>query len=144
MLPNSVSISVSHLTRSYPGKGRDAAPIIANDDISFEVQRGEIFGLLGPNGAGKTTLVSQLLGLIKPTSGDILLTVLMSLDATGTHTPSTPAARRPHFQASLRRAVPRRPEGSAGETGAAAGMTGPGQLQPFHRLLAHLIAPRRA
>ncbi len=37
--------------------------------VSFEVQRGEIFGFLGPNGAGKTTTIKMLMGLLRPTSG---------------------------------------------------------------------------
>ncbi len=45
----------------------------ANDAISFEIREDEIFGLLGPNGAGKTTLVHQIAGLIRPTSGSIIL-----------------------------------------------------------------------
>jgi ABC-2 type transport system ATP-binding protein len=45
----------------------------ANDDITLQVQAGEVFGLLGPNGAGKTTLVSQVLGLVVPTSGSICI-----------------------------------------------------------------------
>ena len=45
--------------------------VVANADVSLELERGEIYGLLGPNGAGKTTLVSQILGLIQPTSGTI-------------------------------------------------------------------------
>lgn len=40
-------------------------------DISFSVEKGEIFGLLGPNGAGKTTLIRLLLDILKPDSGDI-------------------------------------------------------------------------
>jgi ABC-2 type transport system ATP-binding protein len=40
-------------------------------DISFSVEKGEIFGLLGPNGAGKTTLIRLLLDIIKPDSGEI-------------------------------------------------------------------------
>ena len=44
---------------------------LANDDVSLDVEAGEVFGLLGPNGAGKTTLVSQILGLVCPTAGTI-------------------------------------------------------------------------
>ncbi|MDP9360193.1 MAG: ABC transporter ATP-binding protein [Acidobacteriota bacterium] len=41
------------------------------DDVSFELQRGEIFGFLGPNGAGKTTTIRMLVGLIRPTAGSV-------------------------------------------------------------------------
>ncbi|HOR87062.1 MAG TPA: ABC transporter ATP-binding protein [Bacillota bacterium] len=44
----------------------------AVDGISFEVNRGEVFGLLGPNGAGKSTTISAISTLIPPTSGEIL------------------------------------------------------------------------
>jgi ABC-2 type transport system ATP-binding protein len=43
----------------------------ANDDLTFDVYRGEIFGFLGANGAGKTTAIKILCGLSKPTSGEI-------------------------------------------------------------------------
>src|SRR6056297_524585 len=43
----------------------------ANDNISFNVKKGEIFGFLGPNGAGKTTAIKILSGLLAPTDGDI-------------------------------------------------------------------------
>jgi ABC-2 type transport system ATP-binding protein len=59
---------VSHLCKRYR-----SPEILANDDISFEVWPGEAFGLLGPNGAGKTTLVKQLVGLLTPSSGEIVL-----------------------------------------------------------------------
>ncbi|MDQ3916191.1 MAG: ABC transporter ATP-binding protein [Actinomycetota bacterium] len=47
--------------------------VVANDGISWSVRPGEAFGLLGPNGAGKTTLVRQLVGLLRPTSGEVRL-----------------------------------------------------------------------
>jgi ABC-2 type transport system ATP-binding protein len=43
----------------------------AVEDISFDIQPGEILGLLGPNGAGKTTTIQMLLGLVTPTAGSI-------------------------------------------------------------------------
>jgi ABC-2 type transport system ATP-binding protein len=60
-------LEVRNLTKQY------RRGVLANDDLSLDVREGEVFGLLGPNGAGKTTLVSQVLGLLKPTSGQILL-----------------------------------------------------------------------
>jgi ABC-2 type transport system ATP-binding protein len=56
-------IEVSQMTKQY-------GDVMAVDHISFEVQRGQIFGLLGPNGAGKTTTVRMLTGLTRPTSGN--------------------------------------------------------------------------
>lgn len=46
---------------------------LAVDNISLNIQQGEIFGLLGPNGAGKSTAIKMLMGLLKPNSGDILI-----------------------------------------------------------------------
>ncbi len=45
--------------------------LIAVDDVSFDIRRGEIFGLLGPNGAGKTTTISMIAGLLLPNEGEI-------------------------------------------------------------------------
>jgi ABC-2 type transport system ATP-binding protein len=58
---------VRSVTKVYPNGVR------ANDGIWLRVTPGEIYGLLGPNGAGKTTLVKQVIGLLKPTSGQITL-----------------------------------------------------------------------
>ena len=45
----------------------------ANNDISFDVPAGSVFGLLGPNGAGKTTLIRIITGITAPDSGTVLL-----------------------------------------------------------------------
>lgn len=58
---------VKDMRKVYPGIFK---PIVANKNISFRVNSGELFGLLGPNGAGKTTLITQLTGLYQPTSGN--------------------------------------------------------------------------
>src|SRR5439155_12449406 len=50
---------------------RQFGSFVAVDHISFDVQRGEIFGLLGPNGAGKTTTFRMLCGLLPATSGTL-------------------------------------------------------------------------
>jgi ABC-2 type transport system permease protein len=71
MTASSAAISVEQLTRVFVSRGQHKVPVRANDNISFTVQRGEVFGLLGPNGAGKTTLIWQLMGLLAPTSGHI-------------------------------------------------------------------------
>lgn len=55
-------ISAEHLTKRF-------GSFTAVDDVSFQVQRGEVFGLLGPNGAGKSTTFKMLCGLLQPTSG---------------------------------------------------------------------------
>jgi len=45
--------------------------LVAVDDVSFTVERGQVLGLLGPNGAGKTTILRILLGLIRPSAGEL-------------------------------------------------------------------------
>ncbi len=48
-------------------------PIIGVDDVTFNVREGEIMGFIGPNGAGKTTTLRAIVGLIKPTSGEVAI-----------------------------------------------------------------------
>lgn len=59
-------ISVRNLTKKFKD-------FIAVDDISFQIERGEIFGFLGPNGAGKSTTIKMLTTLLESTSGEILI-----------------------------------------------------------------------
>ena len=47
--------------------------IIAVKDLSFVINKGKIIGLLGPNGCGKTTTIAMILGLVKPTSGEVII-----------------------------------------------------------------------
>jgi ABC-2 type transport system ATP-binding protein len=61
-------ISVSHLTKTYK---RSSVPAV--NDISFDVQPGELFAFLGPNGAGKTTTISILTTILSKTSGTITI-----------------------------------------------------------------------
>jgi ABC-2 type transport system ATP-binding protein len=56
---------------SVRGLGKRYGETIAVDDITFDVQRGEIVGLLGPNGAGKTTTISTILGVLQPSTGSV-------------------------------------------------------------------------
>ncbi len=63
-------IDVRHLRRIFQTK---KGAVTAVDDVSFGVERGEIFGFLGPNGAGKTTTIGMLCTLLTPTSGTATL-----------------------------------------------------------------------
>lgn len=60
-------LSVKSLTKNYTGRRNH----LAVDNISFDLNSGEILGLLGPNGSGKTTTIQMLLGTLSPTSGSI-------------------------------------------------------------------------
>ena len=59
-------VEVKNLKKNYGSKE-------AVKDISFAIKKDEILGLLGPNGSGKTTTIGMLLGLLKPTNGEILI-----------------------------------------------------------------------
>ena len=59
-------VEVKNLKKKYGSKE-------AVKGISFNIQKNEILGLLGPNGSGKTTTIGMMLGLLKPTNGEILI-----------------------------------------------------------------------
>ena len=58
-------LKLEGLRKAYPG-------VVANDDVSFEIAKGEVHALLGENGAGKSTLVKMIYGLVKPEAGRML------------------------------------------------------------------------
>lgn len=62
------AVSVDGVRKTY---GRGEKQIVAVNDVSFTVDRGEIVGLLGPNGAGKTSLIKCILNLVNPDSGQV-------------------------------------------------------------------------
>ena len=75
-------LQVSRLTKHFHG-------LVAVNDVSFHLARGEIIGLIGPNGAGKTTLVSMVNGTLEPTSGELVFE--------GRSMRGVPAYRRAHL-----------------------------------------------
>jgi branched-chain amino acid transport system ATP-binding protein len=66
-------LELTNLTKRFGG-------LVAVDDVSFSIKRGEVFALIGPNGAGKTTLFNNVTGLYQPSGGRV---VFDGLDITG-------------------------------------------------------------
>lgn len=62
------AIVVENLSKSFGN-------MLAVDQISFHVNKGEIFGFLGPNGAGKTTSIRMMTGVLRPTSGSVNISI---------------------------------------------------------------------
>ena len=63
-MDNEYILEMLHITKRFPG-------IVANDDVTIQVKKGEIYALLGENGAGKSTLMSILYGMYEPDEGEI-------------------------------------------------------------------------
>tara|TARA_B100001029_G_C15005945_1_gene421127 strand:- start:223 stop:945 length:723 start_codon:yes stop_codon:yes gene_type:complete len=61
-----MTIKINNLTKKYK-------ETLAVKNINFEIKKGSIIGLLGPNGCGKTTTIGMILGLIKPSSGSVVI-----------------------------------------------------------------------
>ncbi len=59
-----ISVSVEQMTHRYE-------QVVAVDGLALEVREGECFGILGPNGAGKTTTIEAIVGLLRPTAGEV-------------------------------------------------------------------------
>src|SRR6266705_6483632 len=59
-------LEMREIRKEFPG-------VVANDEVSFDVRRGEVHALLGENGAGKSTLMNILYGLYRPDGGEIRL-----------------------------------------------------------------------
>ena len=63
---SSIAIEINNLNKQYRNT-------LAVKNINFKINKGEIIGLLGPNGCGKSTTIGMMLGLIKPTSGTVVI-----------------------------------------------------------------------
>ena len=63
---SNVVIEINNLTKQFKNT-------LAVKNISFKINKGKIIGLLGPNGCGKSTTIGMMLGLIKPTSGTVII-----------------------------------------------------------------------
>jgi ABC-2 type transport system ATP-binding protein len=63
---NSYSVEINNLSKRYEN-------ILAVKNLNFKIKKSQIIGLLGPNGCGKSTTIGMLLGLVKPTSGSVLI-----------------------------------------------------------------------
>ena len=61
-----IAIEVNNLNKSYKNT-------LAVKSMNFKINRGQTIGLLGPNGCGKSTTIGMLLGLIKPTAGNVII-----------------------------------------------------------------------
>lgn len=87
-------ISVKHLKKTFKTPVKEAGAfgfiksvinrkykkVTAVDDLSFEIDKGELVGLLGPNGAGKTTTLKMLSGILYPTTGDVRVAGFVPFD----------------------------------------------------------------
>ena len=76
-------IRVENLSKSFSGRK-------VVDDLSFEVNKGEVYAILGHNGAGKSTIIQAILGLIRPDAGHISVSGREASELSGTEKTKTP------------------------------------------------------
>jgi len=69
-MSETLAISAQHVTRVF---GEGEARTVAVDDVDLEVRMGEMLYIVGPSGSGKTTLLSMISGILRPTSGRVLV-----------------------------------------------------------------------
>ena len=67
------TVSIRNVTKIYPGHSSKDAPVLALDDVGFEIADHEFCSIIGHSGCGKTTLLNLLAGFEKPTAGQILV-----------------------------------------------------------------------
>ena len=68
-------IEVRNVTKEFEKKinKKETIKFLADNDISFTANEGEVVGIIGPNGAGKTTLLRMIAGIMSPTSGEVIV-----------------------------------------------------------------------
>lgn len=66
-------IQVEELRKWFPARDRDARPVQAVNDVSFEVRKGEVLGLVGESGSGKSTIGQMIMGLHRPDAGRVVV-----------------------------------------------------------------------
>ena len=67
-----MKVTLRHLTKSFPSRNKkQPQPVVAVNDVSLEIEDGQLIALLGPSGCGKSTTLNLLSGLLQPTSGEI-------------------------------------------------------------------------
>ena len=69
------AVEFRHISMEFPG-------VLANDDVSLDIRKGEVFALVGENGAGKTTLMNILYGIHEPTNGEVIAMIADKLKLT--------------------------------------------------------------
>ncbi|KQW81178.1 diguanylate cyclase [Devosia sp. Root413D1] len=83
----SAMLEIVGLTKLFPvrnGFGRKTGDVRAVDDVSFSIEKGKVYGLAGESGSGKSTIARMIMGLAKPTGGDIRLDGHSIIGETGT------------------------------------------------------------